>query len=405
MEAILKENIGFQRTKMGLIPCDWSLNDLGDIAKIKMGQSPSSSSYNSEGIGIYLIQGNADIKDRKSNPRNWTSEPTKTCEIGEILMTVRAPVGAVAKALHSACIGRGMCSIISTQINNEFLYQFLLSYENSWKRIEQGSTFTAINGNDIKKLKIPIPPIGEQQKIAKILSIWDESIEETQNLIDQLQLRKKGLMQELLSGKKRLTGFSEEWNEIKLGAITNRITKKNTELNDTVITISAQRGFIRQEDYFKKRVASETLSGYYLIEKGHFAYNKSYSYGYPMGAFKRLDTLDKAVVTTLYICFEAKDNVDSDFLLNYFEGGMITKNLMRVAQEGGRAHGLLNIGIKDFFNLKLTVPSLSEQKEISKVLNIADEEINSKLDYLEYLKEQKKGLMQQLLTGKKRVKL
>jgi type I restriction enzyme S subunit len=146
-------------------------------------------------------------------------------------------------------------------------------------------------------------------------------------------------------------------------------------------------------------------SGYYLIKKGHFAYNKSYSNGYPMGAFKRLDTLDKAVVTTLYICFEAKDNVDSDFLLNYFEGGMITKNLTRIAQEGGRAHGLLNIGINDFFNLRLTVPSLNEQKEISKVLNIVDEELNSKLDYLENLKEQKKGLMQQLLTGQKRVKL
>lgn len=405
MKSNLKDKIDFIKNKTKLILSNWNFDYLGNVAIIKMGQSPSSSSYNEEGIGKYLIQGNADIFNRKSSPRIWTSKPTKTCEIGETLMTVRAPVGAVAKALHSACIGRGMCSINSVKINNEFLYQFLLSYENSWKRIEQGSTFTAISGNDIKKVIIPLPPLKEQQKIAQILSQWDEAIETTQNLITQLQLRKKGLMQELLSGKKRLAGFSEEWKEIKLGDITSRITKKNTELNDTVITISAQRGFVRQEDFFKKRVASKTLSGYYLIEKGHFAYNKSYSNGYPMGAFKRLDTLEKAVVTTLYICFEAKDNVDSDFLLSYFEGGMITKNLTRIAQEGGRAHGLLNIGINDFFGLKLTVPSLTEQKEISKVLNTVDEEISSKISYLDNLKQQKKGLMQQLLTGQKRVKV
>ncbi|MCG8801962.1 restriction endonuclease subunit S [Tenacibaculum finnmarkense] len=280
------------------------------------------------------------------------------------------------------------------------------SFYNQWVSVMSvRSGQPGINSKEYSLLPIHLPPLKEQQEIAKILSTWDEAIETTQSLIEKLQFRKKGLMQELLSGKKRLAGFSEQWEEMRLGEVTNRITKKNTELNDTVITISAQRGFVRQEDYFKKRVASKTLSGYYLIEKGHFAYNKSYSKGYPMGAFKRLDTLEKAVVTTLYICFEAKENIDSDFLLNYFEGGMITKNLTKIAQEGGRAHGLLNIGINEFFALKLTVPSLSEQKAISKIIDLSDIEISEKKAYLLQLKNQKKGLMQQLLTGKKRVKL
>lgn len=124
-----------------------------------------------------------------------------------------------------------------------------------------------------------------------------------------------------------------------------------------------------------------------------------------MGAFKRLDDFDKAVVTTLYICFSVKNNVDSDYLLNYFEGGLLVRKLSRIAQEGGRAHGLLNIGLSDFFGLKLTLPPLDEQVAISGVLNTIDLEITNSNDYLEELKTQKKGLMQQLLTGKKRVKI
>ena len=130
----------------------WENKRLGDVTIITMGQSPSSSSYNENGIGSYLIQGNADIKNRKSSPRQWTSEPTKFCDIGDTLMTVRAPVGAIAKSTHHACIGRGVCSIKPKNLDNEFLYQFLLSYESKWKALEQGSTFTAVNGNDITPL-------------------------------------------------------------------------------------------------------------------------------------------------------------------------------------------------------------------------------------------------------------
>jgi type I restriction enzyme S subunit len=270
-------------------------------------------------------------------------------------------------------------------------------------RIATGTSVLGVSKTNLGKILVPIPSPPEQQKIALILSDWDTAIKNTKILVEKLQLRKKGLMQQLLTGQTRLAGFTKEWREVSLGDVTKRITKKNEELNDTVITISAQRGFVRQEDYFKKRVASSTLSGYYLIENGDFAYNKSYSNGYPMGAFKRLDDLEKAVVTTLYICFSLKENIDSDFLLNYFEGGLIVRNLMKIAQEGGRAHGLLNIGLNDFFSLKLTIPSKEEQKAISIVLNSVDKEIKIHKTQLKQLKTQKKGLMQQLLTGKVRV--
>lgn len=295
--------------------------------------------------------------------------------------------------------------------HNKLIPKYLKLYTETqyywnWVRIMSvRSGQPGINGKEYCSLNIPLPPLAEQKKIAVILSCWDKAIETTQKLIEQLQLRKKGLMQQLLTGKKRLPMFGGEWEEVKLSDISNRITKKNKELNDNVVTISAQRGFVKQEDFFNKRVASSTLSGYYLIKRGQYAYNKSYSKGYPMGAFKRLDNLNKAVVTTLYICFEITEKVDSNFMLFFFEGGRMIENLMKIAQEGGRAHGLLNIGIKDFFNLKLIIPPIKEQTAIAQILTTADKEIVQTQHYLQKLQQQKKGLMQQLLTGQKRVKV
>lgn len=271
--------------------------------------------------------------------------------------------------------------------------------------VTSGSKMPRADWSFVSNLPFPVPSLPEQQKIVEILSTWDQAIKTTQKLIDQLKLRNKGLAQQLLTGKKRLKGFEGEWEEVTLKDIADRITRKNDELDDTVVTISAQRGFVLQEDFFTKRVASETLSNYYLIHEGEFAYNKSYSNGYPMGAFKRLDRLEKAVVTTLYICFSLKKNVNSDFMNHFFEAGLMIRPLMKIAQEGGRAHGLLNIGIHDFFGLKLTIPTLKEQEAITSVLSEADKELKLLQQQLATLKEQKKGLLQKLLTGEIRVKI
>jgi type I restriction enzyme S subunit len=163
-----------------------------------MGQSPESSSYNSIGNGYYLIQGNADISNRKTSPRNWTNEPTKLCDIGDLILTVRAPVGAIAKSNHNACIGRGVCSIKNKKKSNiAFLYQFLLDFENRWNRLEQGSTFTAVSGKDIRSVEVPFPCFEEQTKIADFLSDLDTKIEVLSTSIENTQTFKKGLLQQL----------------------------------------------------------------------------------------------------------------------------------------------------------------------------------------------------------------
>ncbi len=264
----------------------------------------------------------------------------------------------------------------------------------------------------LKPLLILTPPYAEQKKIAKILSTWDNAISVTEKLLANSQQQKKALMQQLLTGKKRLldengTRFSETWKLYALSKLFQRVTTKNNGKSNNVVTISGQHGLIKQEDFFKKTVASDTLDGYFLLKKGQFAYNKSYSNGYPMGAIKRLNRYPEGVVTTLYICFELTTPKKScgDYWEHYFESGLLNNSLSQIAHEGGRAHGLLNVKPSDFFSLKVAVPGFEEQQKIASVLSAADTEISTLEKKLACLKDEKKALMQQLLTGKRRVKV
>lgn len=242
--------------------------------------------------------------------------------------------------------------------------------------------------------------------MAQILSTWDKAIATTERLLANSQQQKQALMQQLLTGQKRFKQFADTWKTYRLGDLFERVTKKNTENNTNVVSISAQQGLIRQDEFFKKSVASETLEGYYLLSHGQFAYNKSYSNGYPMGAIKRLNRYEKGVVTTLYICFAVRDesNFCPVFFEQFFDAGLLNEGLAQVAHEGGRAHGLLNVKPSDFFSLKVKIPSLKEQQKIAQVLSTADAEITNLQAQLAKLKLEKKALMQQLLTGQRRVK-
>lgn len=406
MEVINEAKVGYKKTKLGWIPEDWEVLMLGDVVDFLDGKrKPIKESDRKLIFGDYPYYGASGIIDYV----NSYIFDDHLILLGEDGANILARSTRLSFKVEGKIWVNNHAHVLKPKAgcHIDYLNDYLESL--NYEKYNTSKAQPKLNKSECLKIRIALPSENEQIKIGEILCTWDKAIEKQQGLIGQLQERKKGLMQQLLTGKLRLKDadgvlFAEEWKEVKLGDITTRKITKNVELNDNVITISAQRGFIRQEEYFNKRVASKTLSGYYLIEKGDFAYNKSYSKGYPMGAFKRLDNLDKAVVTTLYICFSLRDNINSDFLLNYFEGGLIVNNLMKIAQEGGRAHGLLNIGLSDFFGLKLTIPStLKEQQAIAKVLTTADKVIVLAKEKLLALQEQKKGLMQQLLTGAIRV--
>lgn len=181
----------------------WVEKKLGDICTIIMGQSPSSVHYNTQNIGLPLIQGNADLENRQQVIRFYTSEITKECEEGDIIMSVRAPVGAVGKAICRSCLGRGVCAIKS---NNDFLYHYFVYTENNWGFFSKGSTFDSINSDELYQLSLILSnDINEQQAIAAILSDMDKEITNLEAQRDKYCLLKSGMMQKLLIGQIRLT--------------------------------------------------------------------------------------------------------------------------------------------------------------------------------------------------------
>ena len=168
----------------------------------------------------------------------------------------------------------------------------------------------------------------------------------------------------------RFKRFTDSWEQRKLGDVVNRVTRKNQDLvSELPLTISAQYGLIDQNEFFDKRVASKDVSGYYLIENGEFAYNKSTSTDAPWGAVKRLDHYENGVLSTLYIVFGIKENnpIDSNFLVSYYNTNLWHKGIREIAAEGARNHGLLNIVPADFFETELMIPQdIEEQKQIGK---------------------------------------
>ncbi|KAA8668865.1 restriction endonuclease subunit S [Clostridium sp. HV4-5-A1G] len=158
-----------------------------------------------------------------------------------------------------------------------------------------------------------------------------------------------------------------------MGDVVERVTRKNKDLESTLpLTISAQDGLVDQNVFFNKTVASRDVSGYYLVKNGEFAYNKSYSNGYPWGAVKRLDRYDMGVLSTLYIVFKPTD-VNSDFLTKYYDTTYWHREVSKHAAEGARNHGLLNIAASDFFETELTIPKdKAEQAQIGAFFKIFD---------------------------------
>ena len=177
-----------------------------------------------------------------------------------------------------------------------------------------------------------------------------------------------------------------------------RVTDKNSVGNTNVLTISAQHGLINQFEYYNHQYASENTSGYTLLHKGDFAYNKSYSDGYPWGATKRLERYEAGVVSPLYICFAAKDGVCADFYSYYFESESFYREIYKIAQEGARNHGLLNVSTEDFFKIQIANPPLEEQRRIAEILGCCDRVIALKKELIAEKKKQKKALMQKLLN-------
>lgn len=415
----MKEEIkeGYKKTEIGVIPEEWEVKRLGEIADIIMGQSPKSSSYNDKGHGLPFFQGKTEFGNIYPNTKYWCSKPIKISEPNDILLSVRAPVGDVNINNIKSCIGRGLAAIRHTKDSNfKFLFYLLKKCKHEFQKKAQGSTFTAINSNDIKNLKIPVPPLKEQQKIASILSTVDEHIEQTDKLIEKTKEFKKGLMQKIFSQEIRLKNENGEnypnWEEKRLGNLIEKVNLKykhikhtyhNKDVKFEVCTVSNKLGFVSQYDYFVStknnyEIASQDKSNYTIVGLGEFAYNPS---RIDVGSIGLNEKYSNALVSPLYIVFKCKKDLEKIFLKYWLKTFYFENQMKRLMDVGVRN----SLDYKSFSSMIIKLPSLSEQQKIASILSEVDNQIEEYELKKEKLKTLKKGLMQQLLTGKIRVKV
>ena len=287
-----------------------------------------------------------------------------------------------------------------------FSYQLNGVRKHDIAKIAQGVSVVHLYGESIKGLTVSFPSNKEQQKISTLLSLIDERIATQSKLIEDLKKLKSAIVEKVFCSPNqehpmcRIEGFEQALSTYKMSDFSSRIATKNKDSKcSLVLTIAAQYGLVNQESFFNKSVASENLTGYYLLHKGEFAYNRSYSAGYDWGTVKRLDNYDEGVLSTLYICFKINETiVDSDYLAYYFESTKWHRGLSDIAGEGARNHGLLNVSMTDYFNTKHRFPVIEEQKAIAKMLNtIAEKERKATL-LGECYQKQKQYLLCQMFT-------
>jgi type I restriction enzyme S subunit len=289
-------------------------------------------------------------------------------------------------------------SLNSVICSNEYLYRLIQSDRFiQAANVTSGTKMPRADWSYLSNFPMLIPPIEEQQKIAQILSQWDEAIETTKNLITQLQLRKKGLMQELLSGKKRLAGFSEKWETIRGDKLFASISNKKHNGEFVVLSATQDKGVIpRSETGIDIKYDKKSLGNYKKLDIGDFIISlRSFQGGIEYSNYEGL-------VSPAYTVLREKLPIAKRFYQEY----MKTENFIN--RLNSIIYGIRDgkqISYKEFGSLKFEYPPLEEQQAISKIIEIADEEIDEKKAYLIKLREQKKGLMQQLLTGQKRVKI
>lgn len=284
---------------------------------------------------------------------------------------------------------------------------YWLNYSNHFKKFailqKLGGTRTRLYFRDLERWQCPIPSLPEQQKIASFLSSADKKIDLLRQKKDALELYKKGLMQKIFSQEIRFKQDDgsdfPDWQEVALGEIVDRVKRKNTSGNTNVLTISAQMGLVSQLDYFNKSVSSANLSGYTLLQNGDFAYNKSYSNGYPVGAIKRQIRYDFGVVSPLYICFRPHDHDIGNYLEIYLDSYFVVQDISKIMQEGARNHGLINISVSDFFDfVSIPLPCSDERQKITSYFGALDAKLKIASSQVEQMETFKKGLLQQMFV-------
>ena len=392
MQQTIEIKNGFKRTKLGLIPEEWDVTTLGDAVKFLDGKrKPLKEPDRAKMHGDYPYYGASGIIDYV-NDYIFDEDLILLGEDGANIVNRSTPL---AFRVSGKIWVNNHAHVLKPRESFEIGY--LVEYLESIKydKYNTGTAQPKLNKDICTRISVPKPPLPEQQKIAKILSTWDQAISTTQKLIDEIKLRNKGFAQQLLTGKKRLKGFEGEWEERYLEHYFNE--RKETNYPELPLLSVGEIGVYPQTDSNKKDTSNEDKSKYKRIYPGDIGYNT-------MRLWQGRSALSslEGIVSPAYTVVTPKKNADAHFFAYLFKIDEVIHKFFRKSQ--GLVNDTLNCKFKDFKIVKVfTPPSIDEQKAITKVLQKANEELKLYQHQLDILKEQKKGLMQKLLTGKVRV--
>ena len=290
------------------------------------------------------------------------------------------------------------------------LIQIAVGSDKFIKYVEEMKTSSAIphiSPTDIRNFPLSLPEdSNERRLVASYFTSLDSQISASTSRLASLKQMKAASLQAMFPQegetvpKIRFKGFEGEWKKVKLNSFAKRVTRKNSHLESTLaLTIASAHGLVSQIDYFNNLVVGSNIRNYYLLKKGEFAYNKSYSNGYPFGSVKRLDRYEQGILSTLYITFSIDNSISSDYLTHFFDTNLWHKEVAERAAEGARNHGLLNIGANDFLDINIWKPeSKAEQQAIASYFTSLDRQISLQSQRLEKLKQIKSASLDKMFV-------
>lgn len=405
---------GYKLSLLGVIPKEWEVKKLGDCCLNK-----GEYGINAPAV-LYSIDLPAYLRITDIDDNGYYSKIKKTSVDDETFRNYILSKGDIVFVRTGATTGKtylykesdGLLVfagfLIRFRPNESMLLSNYLNYytltKSYWDWVKTSSMRSGqpgINAEEYSSLKLPLPPLPQQKHIVEILTIWDEAIEKQNKIVEKLELRKRALMQQLLTGKKRLDGFSEEWKTIYIRDVAKETSLKNKSNKQlTVLSCTKYNGLVPSLEYFGRKIFSDNLHTYKIVPIKHFAYATNHI---EEGSIGYQDQYQEALISPMYTVFRTNSSINDFYFFK------LLKSHWLIHQYNARMEGSIDRrgGLRwDLFSsIKIFIPEIKEQKAIANILTAADNEISLAKSKLDSLNKQKKGLMQVLLTGKIRVKI
>lgn len=388
---------GYKPSPLGPIPEDWEVKRLGEIGDVLMCKRIMKQQTDSCGdIPFFKIGTFGGKPDAYISKEVFDEYKTKYSypKVGDVLISAAGTIGRSVIFNGTPSYYQDSNIVWIDNDNKQVLNKYLYYYYSTINWITDTGTIPRLYNGALKAIQIPTPPIKQQTRIVSILELWDTAIAKQTELVEKLTLRKRGLMQQLLTGKKRLKGFSGEWERIKAGEIFKSISVKGNG-SEVLLSATQEHGVIPR-DQLESRVTMPTgdTNSFKLVEVGDFVISlRSFQGGLEYSEHR-------GIVSPAYTVLKPIVEIDKSFYRYYFKSAEFIGHLA-IAVIGIRDGK--QISYEDFCFVKIPYPNIKEQKAISSVLLQADKEIEIQKQKLAAMQEQKKGLMQVLLTGRKRI--